>query len=514
MSEINIALEIEKLLAYGKEKGLLKKWDLVPARNALLDLLEVAEPYPEEINYQAPDSPQEILDKMLDYAADKGILAKDTITYRDLFDTRIMAKLMPRQSEVAREFWRLAEAESLNDATDYFYDLSRDSNYIRKDRIAKNMHWLAETEYGELEITINLSKPEKDPEAIAEAKKLAESNYPKCFLCFENVGYAGRLNHPARQSHRVIPITLEDEQWFLQYSPYVYYNEHAIVFYEEHTPMEIDQETFAKLIDFVDQVPHYFLGSNADLPLVGGSILSHDHFQGGNHTFPMEKAEIKAEFSDSEFSEVEIGIVDWPMSVVRLKSSNKSQLIELGDKILTAWQDYNDLAREIKAYSKEDGELISHNTVTPIARKKDGIFELDLVLRNNRCNDQYPSGIFHPHQELHHIKKENIGLIEVMGLAVLPGRLKTELKEIKEFLTGEKEFKAEALEQELVKHADWIEALLAEHGNQLSENKAEQVLEAAVGDKFKQVLEDAGVFKADKAGEEGFKEFLASIEIE
>ncbi len=513
MSEINVALEIEKLLAYAKEKALLNKWDVVPARNSLLDLLEIAEPYPKELDYQVPDSPQEILDNLLDYAVDEGILENDSITYRDLFDTRIMAKLMPRQSEVVKQFWRLAKEKSISEATDYFYDLSRDSNYIRKDRIARNMHWLAETDYGELEITINLSKPEKDPKAIAEAKKLAESNYPKCFLCFENVGYAGRLNHPARQSHRVIPITLEGEQWFLQYSPYVYYNEHAIVFYENHSPMKINRATFANLINFVEQIPHYFLGSNADLPLVGGSILAHDHFQGGNHTFPMEKAKVVKEFKAEEFPKVDVAIVDWPMSVVRLNSDDKSQLIDLADKILTVWQDYNDVERKIKAYSKKDGEEIPHNTITPIARKKNGVFELDLVLRNNRCNEQYPSGIFHPHKELHHIKKENIGLIEVMGLAVLPGRLKGELEEIKKFLTGAKEYNIKDLEQELVKHADWIEKLLAKYGNQLSKDKAKQVLEVGVGDKFKQVLEDAGVFKNNKAGVEGFVKFLASVGI-
>ncbi|GAB6138567.1 UDP-glucose--hexose-1-phosphate uridylyltransferase [Halanaerobaculum tunisiense] len=507
---MKIALEIEKLLKYGRAKGLLGKWDVVPARNSLLNLLKVKEPAQvsyDQLDYKVPDSPQQILDNLLDYAAQEGILENNTVTYRDLFDTKIMGQLMPRQSEVAKNFWQTAQEESIKQATADYYALAKHSNYIRQDRIARNMSWTTTTEYGDLEITINLSKPEKDPEAIAAAKKQEETNYPKCYLCLENVGYPGHLNHPARQSHRVVPLTLQDEQWFLQYSPYVYYNEHCIVFYEKHSPMNINQETFATLLDFVEQIPHYFLGSNADLPLVGGSILNHDHFQGGNHTFPMEEATIEEEFNHPDFPEVEAGIVNWPMSVVRLKSKDAKQLTKLGGIIHREWKEYSDLERNIKAYTGDQ----RHNTVTPIARKKGDYFELDLVLRNNRKSDQYPFGIFHPHEELHHIKKENIGLIEVMGRAILPGRLKEELATIEKFLTGEKEFNKQNLSENLVKHSNWIEDMLENHGTNLTKSKIQEVLQTEVGKKFKQVLEDAGIYKRDKDGKEGFKEFLKQV---
>ncbi|OCL28746.1 galactose-1-phosphate uridylyltransferase [Orenia metallireducens] len=507
----HIALEIEKLLSYGLEKGLLNKWDLVPTRNAIMDLLQLSEPYPQKLDYKVEDSPQSILNKLVDYAAKEGLLEADTITYRDLFDTKIMGLLMPRQSEVVSNFWTRAE-DNIKDATDYFYALSQDSNYIRKDRIAKNMHWLAETNYGDLEITINLSKPEKDPKAIAAAKKMQQSSYPKCFLCFENVGYPGRVNHPARQNHRVIPINLNNQQWFLQYSPYVYYNEHSIVFSAKHEPMCIDRDTFINLLDFVEQIPHYFLGSNADLPLVGGSILSHDHFQGGHHSFPMEKAEIETKYLHPNFSEVEAGIVNWPMSVIRLQSKDKKQIIELADLILSNWREYSDLSREIQAFSKKNGEKIPHNTITPIARNQKGIFELDLVLRNNRTSLDYPAGIFHPHQELHHIKKENIGLIEVMGLAVLPGRLKYELGQLEEYLTGEEIYNQKSiLDTDIAKHAKWIEELLLKYGSKLSKEEAKKVLQKEIGIKFAKVLEHAGVFKQDQKGKEGFDQFLTMV---
>jgi UDPglucose--hexose-1-phosphate uridylyltransferase len=512
----NIKLEIEKLLKYGREKDLLGKWDVVPARNGLMDLLNItesAETSYEQLDYQVPDSPQLILDKLLDYAAEEGILEKDTVTYRDLFDTKLMNQLMPSQSEVAENFWQTTEQESMKEATEEYYALSQHSNYIRQDRIARNVSWVTETEYGDLEITINLSKPEKDPEVIAEAKKKESVDYPKCYLCLENVGYPGRVDHPARQTHRVIPITLRNQQWFLQYSPYVYYNEHCIVFYENHEPMNINQETFATLLEFVEKVPHYFLGSNADLPLVGGSILDHDHFQGGNHTFPMETAELEKEVAHPKFPEVEAGIVDWPLSVVRLKSENIKQLVELGGLIYRSWQEYSDLDRGIKAYSNKEGEEGGHNTVTPIARKTETGFELDLVLRNNRKSEGHPTGIFHPHQELHHIKKENIGLIEVMGRAILPGRLKEELKRIEEYLTGKRDFKQSEVraDEQLGKHYDWIEKMLSKYGSDLTVDKAQAILELEVGDKFKQVLEDAGVFKCSKAGRQGFYSFLRTV---
>ncbi|MBM7556666.1 UDP-glucose--hexose-1-phosphate uridylyltransferase [Halanaerobacter jeridensis] len=508
----NIKLAIEKLLKYGLEHDLLKKWDVVPARNSLMDLLNIKEPAEQkcaELNYQVPESPQEILDEMLDYAADKGILEKDTVTYRDLFDTKLMAQLMPRQSEVAADFWQTAENESIKQATNDYYALSQYSNYIRQDRIAKNMSWTTTTEYGDLEITINLSKPEKDPEAIADAKNEAETNYPQCYLCLENVGYPGRLDHPARQTHRVIPIELQEEQWFLQYSPYVYYNEHCIVFYEEHSPMNINEQTFNTVLDFVEQIPHYFLGSNADLPLVGGSILNHDHFQGGHHTFPMEKADIKEEFTHPDFPGVTVGIVDWPMSVIRLRAKDKEKLSALGGIIHRNWKEYSDLDRNIKAYT--EGQR--HNTTTPIARKNDESYELDLVLRNNRKSEEHPAGIFHPHQELHHIKKENIGLIEVMGRAILPGRLKEELAAIEDFLTGSKKYNRDNLSPDLVKHSQWIEEMLDEYGSNLEEEQARKKIKSEVGLIFKNVLEDAGVYKRSKDGQAGFKEFLAQIDI-
>ena len=510
MKLADIKLEIEKLLKYALEKELLNRWDVVPARNSILDLLEIKEPASKsfaDLDYEVPESPQDILDNLLDYAAQEGILEKDTITYRDLFDTRIMGQLMPRQSEVAAEFWQRAKEESIKEATKNYYALAQHSNYIRQDRIAKNMSWRTETEYGELEITINLSKPEKDPTAIADAKEEEETNYPQCYLCLENVGYPGRLDHPARQTHRVIPIELNQKQWFLQYSPYVYYNEHCIVFYEEHTPMNIDQETFSTILEFVEEIPHYFLGSNADLPLVGGSILNHDHFQGGNHKFPMEKAAIEEEFSHPQFPNLEIGIVDWPMSVIRLKGAKREELAQLGGLIHRAWKEYSDEKRAIKAFS--EGQR--HNTITPIARKKDDCFELDLVLRNNRKSQKYPDGIFHPHQELHHIKKENIGLIEVMGRAILPGRLKEELKQIKEYLTGVKDYQRDKLEEDLTAHADWIEEMLKTYDSNLKPDKAHKILEREVGEKFKRVLADAGVYKRNQDGREGFKEFLAEI---
>lgn len=509
-NEINVQLEIEKLLKYGKEKGLLGKWDIVPVRNQIMDLLDIKEPaftkY-HQLDYQVPESPQEILDKLLDYAAQKDILPHNTVTYRDLLDTKIMGRLMPRQSEVAENFWRTAEEESITAATDDYYALAKHSNYIRQDRIARNLFWTVDTEYGELEITINLSKPEKDPAAIAAAKEKETNNYPQCYLCLQNVGYFGRLDHPARQNHRVIPLDLKGEQWFLQYSPYVYYNEHCIVFHEHHRPMNINQKTFATLFDFIKQFPHYFLGSNADLPRVGGSILDHDHFQGGNHTFPMEEADIEAEFTHPEFSEVTVGIVDWPMSVIRLQAETAEPLVKLGGLIHRTWKEYSDSERNILAVTKDK----QHNTVTPIARKRGNQLELDLVLRNNRKSDEHPYGIFHPHQELHHIKKENIGLIEVMGRAILPGRLKEELKEIKKYLTGNKKYNRDNLEENLTSHAAWIEKMLADYGTNLDKNRAQEVLEKEVGNKFNQVLTDAGVYKPNKSGKTGFKKFLSQV---
>ncbi|MCX8169814.1 MAG: UDP-glucose--hexose-1-phosphate uridylyltransferase, partial [Candidatus Methanomethyliaceae archaeon] len=431
MSNINCAMEIERLLNFAMENKMIEQWDIVPSRNALMDLLKITEPYGGKVPAEKLEKPTEILDNILDYAAETGIIEIDTVTYRDLLDAKIMGILMPRQSEVIRSFNNTAKEQGIETATDDFYNLSKASNYIRMDRIQKNLYWLSETEYGNLEITVNLSKPEKDPRDIAAAKSLPQASYPKCLLCIENVGYAGNVNHPARQNHRVIPVNINNEQWYFQYSPYVYYNEHCILFKEEHIPMQISDRSFNRLFDFVEQFPHYFVGSNADLPIVGGSILSHDHFQGGRHVFPMETASIDKTFSHLKYADVKVSIVKWPMSVIRLSSKDKGKLKQLSVQILNSWREYSDEKVEILAYSNKDGKLVPHNTITPIARmNKEGEFEIDLVLRNNRTSDEHPDGIFHPHQELHHIKKENIGLIEVMGLAVLPARLGKKLKDI------------------------------------------------------------------------------------
>ena len=430
MENINIYLEIEKLLAFAESMKLIESEDVVYSRNNLLavfgldDCEEVTETF--EI-----EKPYDILNRMCDWAAEKGLI-ENTFDERDLFDTKVMGELTPRPSEVIRKFKEDYKV-SPETATDNYYAFSQNTNYIRVDRIAKNLHWLADTEYGNIEITVNLSKPEKDPRDIAKAKLAPQSSYPKCLLCKENEGYQGRMNHPARQNHRIIPVTLTNESWFLQYSPYVYYNEHCILFSGEHRPMKISRGSFERVLEFVDIFPHYFVGSNADLPIVGGSILSHDHFQGGHHDFPMAVAEAEETFTIKGFEDVAVEKVKWPMSVIRLRGESKEKLVDLSDKILTAWRGYSDEKCEISAFTGDT----PHNTITPIARKKNGSYEIDLVLRNNRTSEEYPLGIFHPHQELHHIKKENIGLIEVMGLAVLPGRLKEEMK-ILENINGRK----------------------------------------------------------------------------
>ncbi len=515
VTEREAAQAVERLINYGLEKGLLDDFDWVAARNSLLDRLEISEPFSEQF---VPGSSQEnlrdILDQLLDYAGKQELLPKNTVTHRDLFDTEMMGFLMPRQSDVAERFWQTADNESIVKATDEFYQLAQDSNYIRNERIARNSYWRTNTDYGELEITINLAKPEKDPEEIAEAGSKEDVNYPRCPLCLENLGYPGRLDHPARQNLRVIPLELKQEDWFLQYSPYVYYQEHCIVLAREHRPMQINKDTFQRLLEFLEIFPHYFIGSNADLPLVGGSILSHDHFQGGNHLFPMEKANIREKYYHSDFPEVKVGLVDWPLSVIRLSSAGKEDLIELAEELRLSWEKYSDPARKIKAYSQDNGNEVRHNTVTPIARYRDDIFELDLVLRNNRCSEEHPAGIFHPHRKLHHIKKENIGLIEVMGLAVLPGRLKAELDELMKFLTGDRDpergFEEYSVAQniDLKKHQYWLEELLNNYGQQNSFKRAEKIIKKEVGNKFTQVLCDAGVFKNDSQGKEGFKEFM------
>jgi UDPglucose--hexose-1-phosphate uridylyltransferase len=509
-SSIDAAWEVERLLSYAINQELIAPLDRIAARNALLEVLQLPAPYAGPQPIESPDSPIETLEHLLDDAVERGIIADNTLTHRDLFDTKLMACLVPRPSEVMREFTHLTSTQGIRAATDYFFQLSIDSLYIRMDRIQRNLYWRTPTEYGELEITVNLSKPEKDPREIALLKNVPSASYPKCLLCLDNVGYAGRLNHPARQNLRVIPLQLAAEDWYFQYSPYVYYNEHCIVFHGEHVPMKMSELTFERLLDFLEQFPHYFIGSNADLPIVGGSILNHDHFQGGRHGFPEEQAPILEACTHPDYPEVHAGIVRWPMSVIRLSSQNRTQLIQLALHIFKAWGQYSDASVEILAYTKET----PHNTVTPIARMSaDGNYELDLVLRNNRTNDEHPEGIFHPHRNLHHIKKENIGLIEVMGLAVLPGRLREELEIIAELLVGTRtpEMITRDAAHPQHKHAAWIDELIKKYGTAMSMEAAQVALREEVGAKYLAVLEDAGVFKQSHDGQNAFRRFMGSL---
>ena len=493
-----IDASIRKLVCYGLNKGLFGKRDEVYITNCLLDALGLdgvscCEDF-------SNVSLKETLDEILDYAIQNKII-EDDITSRDLFDTKLMGLMMPRPSEVTDRFYREYEKSPL-EATDYYYNLSCDSNYIRRDRVKKDLKWRAETEYGELDITINLSKPEKDPKAIAAAKAAPQSSYPKCLLCKECEGYAGRINFPARQNHRIIPVKINNSDWFFQYSPYVYYNEHCIVFNGQHSPMAINRDTFIKLFDFVKLFPHYFVGSNADLPIVGGSILSHDHFQGGHYTFPMEKAGIKQEVSFEGFGDIKAGIVNWPMSVIRLSGKDTDRIVKLAGKILNSWRKYTDESAFI--FAETDGE--PHNTITPIARKRGDNFELDLVLRNNITTNKHPLGVFHPHAELHHIKKENIGLIEVMGLAVLPARLKDEMTALKEALISGQDIRADA---SLRKHADWADKLKQKYT--FNNENAKDILKKEIGMVFSEVLSDAGVFKKTDSGNAAFLRFISKV---
>ncbi|MGM7723539.1 UDP-glucose--hexose-1-phosphate uridylyltransferase [Metabacillus sp. Hm71] len=505
---MNIYQEIERLVQFGLKQQLISEWDVPLTRNKVLEVLQLDDFKAVTVQEEEKlTSPVAILENILDWAAVNNLLPENTVTYRDLLDTKIMGCFVPSQGEVIRRFQETVRKDGPKKATESFYQFSQDVHYIRTDRIAKNEKWLAHTEYGNLQMTINLSKPEKDPVAIAAARSLQKSEYPTCLLCKENVGYAGRLDHPARQNHRIIPVTLNDEQWFLQFSPYVYYNEHAIVLSGEHKPMKISRETFVKLLDFVKHYPHYFLGSNADLPIVGGSILSHDHFQGGHHTFPMEVAEIEYAFTLEKYPSVELGIVKWPMSVLRLQGEHPEDLINAADEILQEWKNYSDESVEILAFSGET----PHNTITPIARRRGSLFELDLVLRNNRTSDEHPLGIFHPHQEVHHIKKENIGLIEVMGLAVLPGRLLDELKKLATVLVNEHELTSIQEDEELSKHYEWAKKIKVNHPH-LDQNTAYPTLLEEVGQVFATILEHAGVFKRDQSGQEGFKRFIRELQ--
>ncbi|MEF2968947.1 UDP-glucose--hexose-1-phosphate uridylyltransferase [Paenibacillus sp. M1] len=504
---------IERLIHYALEQGLIDWYDLDYSRNRLLELFGFDEPFAGKLDEEALSGPQEPLKVLIDYGVETGLIPEDTDTYRDLLDAKIMGLLMPLPSEAIAKFRRTAENEGIKAATDQFYKLSVDSNYIRMDRVRQNIYWNQPTAYGDMEITINLSKPEKNPKEIAMAKLLPPPVYPKCQLCRENVGYAGRLNHPARQNLRIVPLELNGEPWFLQYSPYVYYNEHCIVFHHDHVPMKLTKQTLKRLLDFTGQFPHYFIGSNADLPIVGGSILTHDHFQGGRHTFPLEKASIEASFAHPEFAGVTASMVHWPMSVLRLSGQDPEVLLEAGNDLYEKWKAYSDPDADIVAFSEEGGASVPHNTVTPIVRRgAGGSYEMDIVLRNNRTNEQHPEGIFHPHREMHHIKKENIGLIEVMGLAILPGRLKQELADIAGILSGDAELYAQAVSDagsSLAVHAAWIKELVEAHGTKLDRERAEALLRDEVGRKFAEILEHAGVFKVDAAGREAFRRFIA-----
>ncbi len=500
------------LVDYALATGLIEPADERYTVNRLLELFQldeledaVADAHASKekmTREQAEDALESILKDMLDYAYENGITRENSVVYRDLFDTKIMSLLVPRPGEVIGKFRSLYEKDP-KEATDYFYTLSRDTDYIRRYRIKKDLKWTTDTEYGTLDITINLSKPEKDPKAIAAAKLAKQSGYPKCLLCKENEGYAGRVNHPARQNHRIIPVTINSSDWYFQYSPYVYYNEHCIIFNSKHTPMKIERATFGKLLDFVTQFPHYFVGSNADLPIVGGSILSHDHFQGGHYEFAMAKAPVEKEISFEGFEDVKAGIVKWPMSVIRLDCKDQERLIELADKILLAWRGYTDEAAFV--FAETDGE--PHNTITPIARKRGDMFELDLVLRNNITTEEHPLGVYHPHAKLHHIKKENIGLIEVMGLAVLPARLKDEMAALQEAILSGADLRAD---EELEKHADWVEEFLPKYESVTKEN-IEEIIHKEIGLVFSEVLEDAGVYKCTEEGREGFLRFVESV---
>ena len=512
---------IKELVQYAVDTGLTPECERIYTTNLLLDIFHEDEYVDDSENEckgccehdsdtmsakenNEPRGLEQILKDLLDEAVRRGLI-EDSVVYRDLFDTRLMNCLMPRPAQVQEKF-REAYAVSPEAATTYYYQLSKNSDYIRTYRVKKDMKWTVDTDYGTLDITINLSKPEKDPKAIAAAGKAKSSSYPKCQLCMENEGYAGRVNHPARENHRIIPVRIQGGKWGFQYSPYVYYNEHCIVFNGQHVPMKINRQTFEKLFDFIDLFPHYFLGSNADLPIVGGSILSHDHFQGGHYTFAMEKAPIMRNFSVTGYEDVTAGIVKWPLSVIRLQCKDRKRIAELAEHILNTWRNYTDEAAFIFA----ETEGVPHNTITPIARKHGDIYELDLALRNNITTEEHPLGVYHPHEELHHIKKENIGLIEVMGLAVLPARLKGELEILKEYILEGKDIRSNA---QIAKHADWVEAFSRnyEDGKQFNADNIDMILQQEVGKVFCQVLEAAGVYKCNDEGMAAFMRFIEQL---
>ena len=493
---------ITALVNYALEKELIEQEEKVWAVNRILEVMQADSFSWEESAKGKEAGLTEILDTLIDDAYERGVLEENSVVYRDLFDTKLMGSLTPRPVQVMKKFQQLQE-ESSQRATDWYYQFSQDTNYIRKDRVAKDIRWKTGTEYGEIDISINQSKPEKDPKAIAAARNQPVSDYPRCMLCEENVGYAGRLNYPARQNHRIVPVTINNTDWYLQYSPYVYYNEHCICFNKVHTPMKIDKACFAKLLDFVRQFPHYFVGSNADLPIVGGSILAHDHFQGGHYTFAMAKAPIEKHVTIPGYEDVEAGIVKWPLSVLRIRHKDEKRLIELATHVLEAWRGYTDESAFI--FAETDGE--PHNTITPIARRSGDMFELDLTLRNNITTDEHPLGVYHPHAEYHHIKKENIGLIEVMGLAVLPARLKEELELLAEYILEGKDISSN---EKIEKHAAWVAEFLPKYDN-LDKDNIQDVLRKEVGNVFVHVLEDAGVYKCTAEGREAFMRFINKL---
>ncbi len=507
---MNILHEINRLASYGFKTGLFEKEDLVFVKNQLLFILKLdgfENEGDEDFSYLPEvelSDLEDILKNILDYAVEKSLTGGEGVVYRDLFDTRLMGVMVDRPSNIVRKFNSFYE-ESSKAATDFFYKFSQDSDYIRRYRVCKDVKWISKTPYGDIDITINLSKPEKDPRAIAAAKLMKQVGYPKCLLCKENEGYAGRENHPARENLRVIPIELAGEKWGFQYSPYVYYKEHCIVFKVEHSPMAITKKTFERLLDFVGKFPHYILGSNADLPIVGGSILTHDHFQGGSYEFPMARAPIEKEFSVRGFEDVKCGIVKWPMSVIRIRSAKKERLVEFAENVLEKWRAYTDDSAFI--FAETNGE--KHNTLNPIARRRGSDFELDLVLRNNITTEEHPLGVYHPHSELHHIKKENIGLIEVMGLAILPGRLKSELSDLNEALRGGKDI---AAIKSISKHADWCDELRKKYDfASMNEEKCDSVLKEEIGHVFSKVLEHAGVYKYSEEGQKAFNRFIETL---
>lgn len=494
-------LYIQELVAYGIKRGLINPTDRVYTTNKLMELFRLSD-CPEVPVEESKGRPlHEILEDMMSYALKEGILEDDTTTAKDLFDTKIMGLITPPPSQVQRTF-KEKYAQSAKEATDYYYEFSQATNYIRTDRIAKDQKWKSETEYGPIDITINLSKPEKDPRDIAKAGQTKATGYPKCLLCKENEGYAGHFSHPARQNHRILPVRLQGEDYYLQYSPYVYYNEHCIIFNARHTPMKIDKSTFVKLLDFVTEFPHYMAGSNADLPIVGGSILSHDHFQGGNYEFAMAKAGYEMNFKMQKFPGVTAGVVKWPMSVIRLRGQEPEKVADAADHILKMWRGYTD--KEAFIFHETEGVL--HNTITPIARRRGKLYELDLVLRNNITTEEYPMGVYHPHPQYHNIKKENIGLIEVMGLAILPARLKQEMKELERvILAGENINEAESI----AKHAAWVDTWKEKY--EITPENIHGILQKEIGKTFAKILECAGVFKRNAKGMEAFERFVAEI---